>query len=242
MRNARGELTQSWVMLMKAVKCQIASKIRLQVRPSCRSTSRGNHAMNPSPVHWMNSPWMAWIASDETQWRRGRNASMCSAKSSLLIKLDELEMSHTQSTPRSLWTVSAEYPRRGNSCISICARLRNPVRGLTRECAASRGLRDQQAPKDRYHLCKSIMAAIVRLKQPWAELSRYHPLFTMFYSHHPHQKISTTPSVAGDFPCLGGVPSALGFRVEPMVTHPAPPQPRTCVMSSSGSSGARVAA
>ena len=50
----------------------------------------------------------------------GRNTSMCSAKSSLLIKLDELEMSHTQSTPRSLWTVSDEYPRRGNSCISIC--------------------------------------------------------------------------------------------------------------------------
>src|SRR5262247_3078961 len=130
MRNGLGELTQSWVMLMKAVKCQIASKIRLQVRPSCRSTSRGNHAMNPSPVHWMSSPWMAWIASDETQWRRGRNASMCSAKSSLLIKLDELEMSHTQSTPRSLWTVSDEYPRRGESCISICSKLRDLVRGL----------------------------------------------------------------------------------------------------------------
>src|SRR4029434_2751095 len=113
MRNGRGESTQSWVMLMKAVKCQIASKIRAHALASARSTSRGNHAMTPSPVHWMISPWMAWIASDETQWRRGRNASMCSAKSSLLIKLDELEMSHTQSTPRSLWTVSDEYLWRG---------------------------------------------------------------------------------------------------------------------------------
>jgi len=40
------------------------------------------------------------------------------------------------------------------------------------------------------------MAAIVRLKQPWKDLSRYCPLFTMFYSHHPHQKISTTPEEA----------------------------------------------
>src|SRR5262245_25454124 len=100
---------------------------------------------------------MAWIASDETQWRRGRNTSMCSARSSLLIKLDELEMSHTQSTPRSLWTVSDEYPRRGNSCISICERLRNPVRSLTLAGVASLGLRDQQAPKNRCHLSKSIM-------------------------------------------------------------------------------------
>jgi hypothetical protein len=52
------------------------------------------------------------------------------------------------------------------------------------------------------------MAAIVRLQQPWEDLSRYCPLFTMFYSHHPHQKISTTPSVVADSPCLGGVPSA----------------------------------
>jgi hypothetical protein len=36
------------------------------------------------------------------------------------------------------------------------------------------------------------MAVIARLKQPWEDLSRYRPLFTMFYSHHPHQKISTT--------------------------------------------------
>jgi hypothetical protein len=70
------------------------------------------------------------------------------------------------------------------------------------------GLRDQEALKDHCHPSQSIMAAIVRLKQPWEELSRYCPLFTMFYSHHPHQKISTTPSVVADSPCLGGVPSA----------------------------------
>jgi hypothetical protein len=32
----------------------------------------------------------------------------------------------------------------------------------------------------------------------------------------------------------------VGFRVEPVVTHPAPPQTRTCAMNASGSSGARV--
>ena len=34
----------------------------------------------------------------------------------------------------------------------------------------------------------------------------------------------------------------VGFRVEPVVTHPAPPQTRTCAMHASGSSGARVSA
>src|SRR5437867_3891953 len=34
----------------------------------------------------------------------------------------------------------------------------------------------------------------------------------------------------------------VGFRVEPMVTQPAPPQTRTCVMNASGSSGARGSA
>src|SRR5262249_37780263 len=88
----------------------------------------------------MSSPWMAWIASNETQWRRGRKASMCSAKSSLLIKLDELEMSHTQSTPRSLWTLSEEYPRRGTSCVSLVERLPKPPRTLPRRWRGMRRL------------------------------------------------------------------------------------------------------
>jgi hypothetical protein len=37
------------------------------------------------------------------------------------------------------------------------------------------------------------MTTIVHLKQPQEAPSRYRPLFTMFYAHHPHQKISTTP-------------------------------------------------
>src|SRR5712692_3708880 len=36
--------------------------------------------------------------------------------------------------------------------------------------------------------------------------------------------------------------SAVAFRVEPVVTQPAPPQTRTCAMHASGSSVARVAA
>src|SRR2546422_8259173 len=35
---------------------------------------------------------------------------------------------------------------------------------------------------------------------------------------------------------------AVAFRVEPVVTQPAPPQTRTCAMHASGSSVARVAA
>ncbi len=35
---------------------------------------------------------------------------------------------------------------------------------------------------------------------------------------------------------------AVAFRVEPVVTQPAPPQTRTCAMNASGSSVARVAA
>src|SRR5882672_9430210 len=34
----------------------------------------------------------------------------------------------------------------------------------------------------------------------------------------------------------------VGFRVEPVVAHPAPPQTRTCAMNAYGSSGARVSA
>ena len=84
-RNGLGVSTQSWVLLTNALKCHADSRIRFATRPSSRSTSSGNHAMNPSPVHWINSPPTAWIASDETQWRRGRNASMSSARSSLLM-------------------------------------------------------------------------------------------------------------------------------------------------------------
>src|SRR5438105_1293883 len=34
----------------------------------------------------------------------------------------------------------------------------------------------------------------------------------------------------------------VGFRVEPVVAHPAPPQTRTCAINAYGSSGARVSA
>ena len=34
----------------------------------------------------------------------------------------------------------------------------------------------------------------------------------------------------------------VGFRVEPVVTHPAPPQTRTCAMNASGSSVTRASA
>jgi hypothetical protein len=34
----------------------------------------------------------------------------------------------------------------------------------------------------------------------------------------------------------------VGFRVEPVVTHPAPPQTRTCAINAYGSSVARVSA
>src|SRR5262245_47913724 len=120
---------------------------------------------------------------------------MCSARSSLLIKLDELEMSHTQSTPRSLWTVSDEYFWWGNSCISICVRLRNPFRGLIVECiifpAASETSKPPKTASSRLHL----------LWPPSSSSSnrgRAQPLpsaFTMFYAHYPHQKISTTLAV-----------------------------------------------
>jgi hypothetical protein len=36
--------------------------------------------------------------------------------------------------------------------------------------------------------------------------------------------------------------SCVGFRVEPVVTHPAPPQTRTCAIHAYGSSVARVSA
>ena len=42
--------------------------------------------------------------------------------------------------------------------------------------------------KDRCHPFRSNTVAIVRLKRPWEDLSRYRPLFTMFYSHHPQQR------------------------------------------------------
>jgi hypothetical protein len=86
------------------------------------------------------------------------------------------------------------------------------------------GLRDQKALKDRCHLSKSVVAAIVRLKQPWEDLSRYCPLFIMFYSHHPHQKISTTLSVVGDFPVLqvGMTRSRCPLALLTRVTAPCP--------------------
>ena len=90
--------------------------------------------------------------------------------------------------------------------------------------AASSGIRDRKAPKDRQQPCftpkgrcylsKSLMAATVRLSQSWEDLYRYRPLFTMFYRRHPDKKIKTAPpwgrpAVIGDLPCLVGVPIAL---------------------------------
>ncbi len=85
MRKGLGESTQSCVMFTNVVKCQMASRMRLQIRPRSRSTSSLNHAMKPSPVHWMSSPPMERMASSDTQCRRGRNSSMGPARSSLFM-------------------------------------------------------------------------------------------------------------------------------------------------------------
>ena len=70
---------------------------------------------------------------------------------------------------------------------------------LTIHCAATSGLRDRKAPKDRdypclppkdrCHLSHSLMAATVRLSWSWQALGRHRPPFTIFYRRHPHKKI-----------------------------------------------------
>jgi hypothetical protein len=59
---------------------------------------------------------------------------------------------------------------------------------------------------------------------------------------------STLPSalpimhIGGQTPGMSRALLRVGFRVEPAVSQPAPPQTRTCAMNAYGSSGARVSA
>jgi hypothetical protein len=55
---------------------------------------------------------------------------------------------------------------------------------------------------------------------------------------------TTVPAYPGAYPNAGRQArlEAVAFRVEPVVTQPAPPQTRTCAMNASGSSVTRVSA